>query len=243
METGGERIECVDLTTTPGHGPLHTRAFYALRDLEPGRALDLVVDEEPGLLMEAVNFQLRRRLHWEVRQSRAGRWVVRVRHRDDTPAAGVMDLMARDHERLDRLLARLLAELNGGRSGPLAEEFERALRRHIYVENEILAPHFGRPAQPASHDPVAVMFDDHERILRELELVRAALAGSDADPLVAASYAAMLSGSMAKHEGREERELFPRWEEAYRRAPAPGMLRRIEAVLSGEEDSRLPGDV
>ncbi len=229
--------ERIDLTGASGDGPLHTRVFYLLRDLEPGRVVDLVIDEEPDLLMGAVNFQLRQRLRWEILEERTGCWVVRARHRDDGRAAGVMDLMVRDHERLDRLLVRLLAGLNAGRAGALLGEFSLALRRHIRVENEILAPHFGSLAGSAVEDPTAVMFSDHERILQELNLVCDATEGGDADPIQAAAYGAMLSGSMAKHEAREEREVFPRWEGIYRRAGAPGLLDRIQVVLAGGEDA------
>ena len=230
--------ERIDLTRGDASAPLHTRVFYLLRDLQRGRALELVVDEDPDLLLEAVNFQLRRRLRWEVAEAGAGRWVVRVRHRDDGRAAGLMDLMVRDHERLDRLLAGVLAELNAGRTGAPLAEFATALRRHVEVENEILAPHFG--AQPQG--PTAVMFEDHERILAELDLVLESATGPEADPAQAAAYAAMLSGSMAKHEGREERELFPYWEERFRRDGDSGLLDRVQAVLEGRTGPGAPGD-
>ncbi len=70
----------------------------------------------------------------------------------------------------------------------------------------MLAPVLG-PAP--GFEPLDTMLREHEDLLAQLAVVEAAL---DDEPWELESYVAMLSGTLAKHEHREETGLFPVWD-------------------------------
>ena len=197
--------EVIDLRGEPD-SRLALAALAALRDMD--RALVFLTREEPGFLMRSLNLQLRESLAWES-SARAGHWQTLVRLAPDTPPAGIVDLLVREHRRMDGLLGRALRLLNS-QDGPgakvLIAEVAVDLRRHVREENEVLAPALG-PAP--DFEPLEIMLREHEELLVQLAAVEEAL---DAEPWELESYVAMLSGTLAKHEHREETGLFPLWE-------------------------------
>ncbi|MEW6613796.1 MAG: hemerythrin domain-containing protein [Pseudomonadota bacterium] len=226
-----------------GQDPVAVRsqAFALARDLHPGQTAGLLVAEEPTLLMQSVNLQVRHRLHWEAEPMAAGGWRVELRHRDDVEPGTLMELLGRDHERLDRLFAEALHRVNANdvpTAAPLLGSYTLGLRRHVHVENLILAPAFEVP-----REPVTVMLEEHERIVEQLDI----LASFFEDGLPAAGevapFFALLSGSLAKHEAREEQNLFPLWDAALKRrhaeAEQAALLERVKGILAGSEDDRL----
>lgn len=225
-----------------GELPAHTYAFYRLRELRAGETAELVAEEEPAMTLEAVSLNLRHRIHWELLEAGPPLWRVRVAPREDVEATTLMDVLQRDHERVDRLFASALGHVNGGELAAAAaelEEFGRGLRRHLHVENELLAPAFSGPRDPFGNDPTSIMLREHEEILQQLTLIEAYF--EDGLPAAAevAPFFAMLSGQLAKHEGREEMNLFPLWSRALQAAgpeAEPALVRRVKAALAGEDD-------
>ena len=227
-------------------GESHSRmaAYAAVQQRERGEPLELLFGEEPTLLMRAVALMVRNRIHWEVVDSAEGCWRVRVVDREQVDPDSLTDLLSRDHERVDRLFAIALQHANQGeigRAAPLVEGCYQGLRRHIYLENHVLAPHFGIPEGGPDSDPTSQMIHEHDTILGELgEIREMAAEGATADASMVAALMGILSGSLAKHESREETNLFPRWEARLKRDPDPGLLARAQAILDGAEDDRIP---
>lgn len=221
----------------------HTRAYYTLRMLEPGQVFDVLLDQDPVLLMEAVSLQLRHEIRWQVESAGPPLWRVRVRRRNDTEPADLADLLSRDHVRLDRLLAGALHKVNAGDAAAAEPEFRAfadGLRRHIRVENDLVTPSLDLPRDPGGQDPTSVMLREHEEILDQVGMVEGQFdEGVDAAWEVAPFFA-LISGAMAKHEGREETNLFPQWSRALRAMPdgGAGLLVGARAILETAPDPR-----
>ena len=234
--------ETIDLRDEPRP---RMAAFATLQEKGTGQPLEFVFSEEPTLLMQAVALMLRHRIHWDLTDRSEGAFRVKVVDRDTVEPDSLTDLLSRDHERLDRLFAVALQHANRGEiaeAAPLIESCYQGLRRHIYCENEVLAPHFGIPGEggPES-DPTHQMLHEHDNILGELNQIRELAALEElADASMIAALMGILSGGLAKHEGREEANLFPLWEAALRRNPEPELLERAKAILDGAEDDRVP---
>jgi hemerythrin-like domain-containing protein len=234
--------ETIDLRAEPRP---RMAAFATLQEKGTDQPLEFVFSDEPTLLMQAVALMLRHRIHWDITDASDGAYRVRVVDRDTVEPDSLTDLLSRDHERLDRLFAVALQHANRGEiaeAAPLIESCYQGLRRHIYCENEVLAPHFGIP-EGGDHesDPTHQMIHEHDNILGELNQIRELAAMEElADASMIAALMGILSGSLAKHEGREESNLFPRWEAALKRQPDPEILERAKAILDGAEDEKVP---
>lgn len=227
----------------------HSYAYYMLRTLEPGQLCELIAAEDPRLIMDSVSLQLRGRIHWEVVGEGPPLWKVRARPRDDAPAASLMELLTRDHERLDRLFAHALDCVNRSdmaAARPYIRDFGAGIRRHLQVENELLAPAFVAPRDPLGGDPTSTMLREHDQILEQVTIIEACFedageAGSGGRLSEAVTFMALLSGTLAKHEHREEQNLFPHWNRALAQTPdrkaAAELFRRVMDLL-GTGDGR-----
>lgn len=226
--------------------PAHTYAFYQLRELRPGQAAEVVLDEAPELLMDTVSLNLRHRIHWEPVAAGPPLWRVRVAPREAVAAVTLTDLLQRDHERVDRLFAGILHKVNQGQLQAAGEDlrlFGTGLRRHIHAENDLLVPAFVAPRDPLGADPTSIMLREHEEILQQLGLIELGFEAARPDPGEIAPFCAMLSGQLAKHEGREEQNLFPLWARALRQARVENaerdLVARVQAILDGADDAAL----
>ena len=202
----------VDLHAEPA-GRVQTAAYYAVRDLGPGESVILLTAAAPELLMASLNLQLRDAVAWQIERDPLG-WRTTVRRRADTAPSGVIDLLVRDHRRLDELLAIALRRVNANDlagARPLVAAFADGIGRHLRAENELLAPRL--PAADGS-EHVGIMLREHDEILAQLEQAEAALGEAAPEPWEVAPFIAILSGTLAKHEHREESNLFPRWQGA-----------------------------
>jgi len=203
-------------------------ALDRVKAVQPGTSVTLILGQEPSLLMASLNLQLRENLAWDIVEA-DGMWHVTVSHRSDIAATDVLMLLSADHKRIDGLLARALGLLNqrdAGAATPLLREFSFALQRHVAFEDGELAKSLGA-AQAPSDQPAAIMLREHREIAEQLLLVEEALAAEPVDASELGIYCAILSGTLAKHEYREEHNLFPLWRIA--------LSRRSEA----ERDSLL----
>ncbi len=187
-------------------------ALDRVRAVRPGHAVTLILAAEPSLLMASLNLQLRENLAWDTVEA-DGAWRVTVRHREDVAAADVMALLAADHKRIDGLLARVLGLLNQGDAEAavrVLQDFVPALKRHVAFEDGELAVQLGA-AQATPDQPAAIMLREHREIAQQLALVEDTLAIEPVDASELGVYCAILSGTLAKHEYREEHNLFPQW--------------------------------
>ena len=211
-------------------------ALDRVKAVRPGTAVTLILAQEPSLLMASLNLQLRENLAWDIVEA-DGAWRVTVTHRSDTAATDVLTLLAADHKRVDGLLARVLGLLNQGdvaAAVPLLREFVVALNRHVAFEDGELAVSLGAAQAPADQ-PAAIMLREHRDIAQQLALVEEVLAVEPVDGSELGIYCAMLSGTLAKHEYREEHNLFPLWRAALGRRSADEravLLERARAALT-----------
>jgi uncharacterized protein (DUF2249 family) len=227
----------VDLRQEPS-ARVQTAAFYAVRDLGPGEVVSLLTAADPALMMASLNLQLRDALAWEVERDAAD-WRTTVRRRADTAPSGVIDLLVRDHRRLDELLAGALRRVNahdlaGART--LFAQFAVGIGRHVRAENEVLAPRLPPVVAPDGADHVGIMLGEHDEIVAQLRAVEAALGESAAEAWEVEPFVAILSGTLAKHEHREESNLFPRWQGALDALPpeaARALLVAVQRAFAG----------
>ncbi len=214
---------------------LQTAALLAVKDLQRGETVHLLLREEPSLMLQSLNLQLRHNLSWQISAEETGEWRVLIRHREDVAPRDLMDILSRDHQRLDELFGLSLQLANAGKiseAAPLVMEFAAGLKRHIQVENDILAPSFRIP----DAEPVAIMLHEHDDILVQMANIESLFAGEEqVQAWELSPFLAILSGVMAKHEHREEQNLFPQWDIALRMA-APedrhALLTRVQQILS-----------
>jgi hypothetical protein len=198
----------------------------------------LVTAADPALVLESLNLQLRDALAWETAAD-AGAWRATVRRRADTAPAGAIDALIRDHHRLDELFAVALRRVNANdleAARPLVAEFATGLRRHLDVENELLARELPGVAAPDGTDHVAVMRREHDEILAQLAEVESALGADAPEAWEVEPFVAILSGTLAKHEYREEANLFPHWQAALARLGPErrdALLAAVQSALAG----------
>ncbi|MGE5596990.1 MAG: hemerythrin domain-containing protein [Hyphomicrobiales bacterium] len=115
--------------------------------------------------------------------------------------------LEREHHEIDAGLAAFADALQGGTvtPEPLLGSAQ-ALRRHIYLEEEMLFPPLRDAGLVA---PVFVMLQEHGQIWRELDrLERAAVEGTDNTEM--ASACTELAALLDSHNMKEERVLYPR---------------------------------
>lgn len=201
----------------PGH--VIGAALDCAKTVRPGTTVTLILGQEPSLLMASLNLQLRENLVWEVIEA-DGAWRVTVRHCGDVAATDVLALLCADHKRIDGLLAQALGLLNRGAAAsavPLLREFMARLQRHVAFEDGELAASLVGATPAASDQPAAIMLREHREIAQQMALVEEALAAEPVDGAELGIYCAILSGTLAKHEYREEHNLFPLWRSALSR--------------------------
>lgn len=85
------------------------------------------------------------------------------------------------------------------------------------------------------------MLREHDDILSQLAIVESALDESAPDAGEAAIYARLLSGTLAKHEYREENNLFPQWRAVLKTAPEAeraALAARVTKALENGRDEK-----
>ncbi len=224
----------LDLRSCPPGISVHTYAFYALKNLEPGTDLTMISAEDPLLLLNQLQLQLRNRLWWEcAREDKS--WNVHIRRREDTEALTLQDILSRDHERLDGLFVQMLARMRAyGTSAamPSTLEFIQGLRRHISVENNIIAPAFTSLHGSEEHNPVATMLREHEDILNQAQIIEELFQQAAPDQIEAEIWLGLLAAALSKHEHREETRLFALWDALLnRRTDASALIHRVKTGL------------
>ncbi len=220
----------------------HSWLYYQLRELDRSCIYDILSDEAPALVMESVSLQLRHEISWRITEQGPPLWRVEVRHRDLAPIQGLADLLERDHLRLDHLFAQALHSANAGDMETCAralKAFEEGLQRHLQAEDEVLAPAFRGPNPGHDQDPTTIMLREHQQILEQLALLSASFVDGLPPAEEVAPLLGLLSGQLAKHEGREEQNLFPLWNRALKAAGAEAeqaLVDRIERLLRPTAD-------
>ena len=113
--------------------------------------------------------------------------------------------LAREHHEIDQGIAAFAA--SPWDPQPLARA-SRALRRHIYLEEEFLFPLLHR-AESALAAPIFVMLREHAQIWATLDTLECEAAGGAGPALCR-----QLASQLLHHNLKEERVLYPRADDA-----------------------------
>lgn len=135
--------------------------------------------------------------------------------------------LEREHRDIDDVIKRFSASCED--SEPLKRAIA-ALRRHIYLEEEVLFPALRTGGDPGLVAPIFVMLREHAQIWRTLDDLEQAL---DSLPAAASQFCHQLLVQLQHHNRKEERILYP---EADRTLPTP-VAERLTTLL---EASRVP---
>ncbi len=207
--------------------------YPQLRELRPGTRLRIWSPDEPTLLMAQLQNHLRHALVWSAVTDGQG-YLITLHIRSPEEALSLTDTMRRDHDDMDYALVAALEALRDARPGVAVAAMTRldhALRVHILIENELLAPLTAHCAA----EPTALMRREHDDILLQLDAIAEACAGGDQAHELDI-WLSLLAASLNKHEFREETLLFPAWERAVRddagRQPLLAEVRRRLAAAS-----------
>lgn len=209
----------LDLRDAPA-GHAGGLALSALQGISAGTRLRLRTREDPELLLRSANLHLQFRLAWTTCRIDACTWEAVVRLLDELSAPDPVDALLRDHRWFDRTLAEVMRALESGAGGEARAGLDALavrLQRHVAVEDDILAPACaaGSPGVPDS--PLETMLSEHREILAHVQSLRDGLAAASGDLFEPCVLCGMLSGLVAKHEHREEANLFPLWRAALAR--------------------------
>ncbi|MEJ2060031.1 MAG: hemerythrin domain-containing protein [Gammaproteobacteria bacterium] len=226
-----------------GGSSAHAYALSALRELRRGQEAELLAAEDPDMVLKAVNLDLRNALSWEQTESGPPLWRVRVRHRDDVEATELADLLTRDHERIDHLFANALHRLNAGDTAtalPQFREYAQRLRNHVEAENEIIVPVLELPRAPSGDDPTSIMLREHDELIEQTHMIEEMLDEGMDDAGMLAPFFAIISGQLAKHEWREEQNLFPLWRHRLRAdaALAAELFPKVRKLIKTGDEHR-----
>ncbi len=212
--------------------------YAAMTRLAIGQHVQVLADTDPGAMMRAVAFQLRNAISWRF-ETDGKLWQIDVLPRAEAEAKDVVDLLTWDHYRLDRQFADVLAAANENRivdAETIFNDYWIGLRRHVHLENNVLGQTLGGGEEKG---PLADMLFEHDSIITQSRLVAETLLEKDYGMLPA--ICAVLSGSLAKHENREETTLFPIWQTTDNsdRGRAAEFLVRAKELLAGAEDQQV----
>ncbi|MBI2753292.1 MAG: hemerythrin domain-containing protein [Betaproteobacteria bacterium] len=228
-----DAAEAVDLRDEPER-LITLAALCEVRELGPGEARRLLTRDDPALLMARLNLQLRDALAWETTPVE-GHWETMVRLAADVAPRDVIEMLVRDHRRLDQLLGRALRRLNAGdlaTARSMLEEFAAGLRRHARAEDSLIVSTLGPAPRPESLDSMA---REHAELLDQLAALEGSFnSGETQQAWEIEPFAALLSGTLAKHEQREEQAVFPLWRTslaARGQASGDALLEQVRAAL------------
>ncbi len=132
------------------------------------------------------------------------------------------EALEQQHHEIDEGIAAFTA--SPGDPQPLARAI-RALRRHIYLEEEFLFPLLGE-AEPALRAPVFVMLREHAQIWAVLDALEREPGGSAGHALCR-----QLASYLLHHNSKEERVLYPRADDVL----PPAAAERLRAFLGSGE--------
>ena len=136
--------------------------------------------------------------------------------------------LEREHHEIDAGIAAFTAGLPpGGRDRQALTAAIRALRRHIYLEEEFLFPLLGA-AEPGLAAPVSVMLREHAQLWRTLDALARELAAGTGGEL---TLCRQLTAQLLHHNLKEEKVLYPRADDL---VTAPAAARLWAFLSSGD---------
>jgi len=142
----------------------------------------------------------------------------------------ITEALAADHRRLENLRERAEDALRtggGGEAARLFAEFDRGLRHHIRVEEELLFPALERDGGVRrDFGPIGVMLAEHRAIEGLLERLAREFSGQAADDTPGAPMG-QLSAMLKAHDAKEEMVLYPMADRTIAEAERESIVARI----------------
>jgi hemerythrin-like domain-containing protein len=120
---------------------------------------------------------------------------------------GLSAALERDHRKIDALIAQFTGDASGGSSARAAlGQGMHGLRRHIYLEEEMLFP----PLRAAGlMGPIMVMLREHAEMWQVMDQLDRLLADDAADHAAMRNACGELVGVVEAHNPKEEQILYP----------------------------------
>lgn len=145
---------------------------------------------------------------------------------------GAAGFFTEDHQACDQRYGELEKALDAGKAEPVREcwtRFERAITRHLSMEEEVLFPAFEEATGMRGMGPTAVMRHEHEQMRALLRKMAGAISAGDfAGALDAGDTLLMI---IQQHNVKEEGMLYPMADEALGGAAWEAIVPRLEAML------------
>jgi len=222
---------CVlDLRLTPAHITPYRYAYSVLQELGPGQDMQIWSSEDPSLLMEQLQYQMRHALVWSA-TSDGREWLITIHKRGADELLPLGGTLRRDHETMDLQLVgalRLSGAHNWREAVVEVARLDHALRTHILLENELLAP----LASVKAAEATAIMRREHDDIVLQLDVIAEIRESPDDKCQELDTWLGLLAATLNKHEYREESLLFPSWERMIaQRSDRESLLAEVRARL------------
>jgi iron-sulfur cluster repair protein YtfE (RIC family) len=112
-----------------------------------------------------------------------------------------------DHRSIDQSWASIEKAGGGAETGPLFEAFDKALRRHFAMEEEVMFPAFEQVSGMTGGGPTFVMRSEHEQMRGVLDQMEASLAKGEIDELLDLGDTLLML--IQQHNSKEEGILYP----------------------------------
>lgn len=186
----------------------HPRIFETFDALGVGDSLVLENDHYPMPLLYQFQAERPRQFDWSV-LSPGPRFRVQITKRDASQPRGASEHLGWDHARLDALF-----------DAKRMDEFVYGLERHITFEETLLFPLF--EARAGARGPIAVMRLEHAHIR---EALRALLVEATRDEAIET-----LAALLGEHNAKEERVLYPLFDEMTSDGEREDMIRRMQTM-------------
>ena len=115
---------------------------------------------------------------------------------------------------------------------------DRALRTHILLENDLLAPLSARDLE----EPTLLMRREHDDILIQLDAIQEVCVAPEESCQDLDTWLGLLAASLNKHEFREETLLFSAWERATgtHKSLLDEVRRRLSSLAPEPQAAPLP---
>lgn len=221
MSTVSATVSELDLRPMPST-QLQSMAFQAVKKLSAHEALLLRFAETPDWIMQSLNLCLRNNLAWTTAKMADESWAVTVRRAEEVPPTDVIDVLKREHKRLDALFSQVIHLTDRNRLDDAAlvmKEFVSGLKAHLNIEHDMLVAAIRTPPYAQGVNQNDALVAEHNEILSQSVMIELAFADADADVSTVSPLLAILAGYLSKHELREESVMLPIWAQALSRAP------------------------
>lgn len=121
--------------------------------------------------------------------------------------SGVFDFFMGDHRACDQVWAEIEKDGGGAQTPALFARFEKVLRRHFSMEEEVMFPAFEQMSGMTGGGPTFVMRSEHEQMRGVLDQMAAAVDKGDIEEMLDLGDTLLML--IQQHNAKEEGILYP----------------------------------